>query len=224
MSGKYIHILPLIFITSVLILSILYSVLFFHNFYIHVFRLSQQDVEQTLSNYPDICTTISNCILMPGDILIRRYITPQTQYLDFFIHPYFTHSALYLGNSQIVEAVGIKKSHAHEIQISSLSTSDWNDKKIEKLVVLRPNYKVDQLRRIIDNLYQIAADPDYRFGLPQPLLKQTTCADLIVTQLKNEHIILESYAPQIISPDYILWLATRDMHIIDIATTTLDLH
>ena len=72
----------------------------------HIFRLSPYDVSLRLPHSPSSCTHISECDLLPGDILIRRYITSRTTVFEHIIHPYFTHSAFYMGNDQIAEAVG----------------------------------------------------------------------------------------------------------------------
>ncbi len=210
MSKKLVLKVLLIIGTGIILISILFGAYSVHRFYNSIFRLSSEQVSDLLSKNISECQKISDCKLVSGDILIRRYITSQTWSLNEFVHPYFTHSAFYLGNDQIVEAVGTEKNHKNEVQISTLSQSDWMDNGIESFVIIRPKYNTKKLDQIKINLIAIANDPSYRFGLPKSGLKQTTCADLILDQLLNEKIIATSNLPKIITPDYLFWLAMNN--------------
>ena len=175
----------------------------------HFFRLTKVQVEEALSG-KRLCQSITICPLQPGDILLRRYITPKTKDFDRYLHPYFTHSAFYLGEGEIVEAVGTEKRKEDEILVENMSDTDWKDRAIEKLVVIRPHYTKGVLNRIKTNLVSIASDPEYRFGLPKAGNKMTTCADLIFKQLYLQRIIPTSTQTKIITPDYLFWTLIKN--------------
>ena len=174
-----------------------------------LFRLSKTQVEEVLSG-KKLCQSITICPLQPGDILLRRYITPKTKDFDRYLHPYFTHSAFYLGEGEIVEAIGTEKRKENEILVENMSDTDWKDRAIEKLVVIRPHYTKGVLSPIKTNLVSIASDPEYRFGLPKTDNKMTTCADLIFKQLYLQRMIPTSTQPKIITPDYLFWILTNN--------------
>jgi len=142
--------------------------------------------------------------------LIRRYITSRTWLVDKLAHPYFTHSAFYLGSDQLVEAVGTEKYSKDDIQIDILSKSDWLNFDVNNFVVIRPKNYSQKLDKIKSNLINIAEDPEYIFGLPEQGYKRTTCADLIFEQLFHENVIRVSNVPNIITPDYLFWLAINN--------------
>ncbi|MCX6717437.1 MAG: hypothetical protein NTU76_02060 [Candidatus Taylorbacteria bacterium] len=167
--------LSLISAIGIIIIIFIFSISFAYKFYVNTFRLSQNQISTFLSGTISPCRKIADCTLLPGDILIRRYITERTWIFDKFIHPYFTHSAFYLGNDQIVEAVGTEKNPEDEIQIATLSKSDWLDIRVNNFVIIRPKYSTAQLDTINENLKKIAEDPDYKFGLPKMGYKRATC-------------------------------------------------
>jgi len=198
----------LIIITIIgIILFFLSSIYFSYKLYRTIFRLSYDQVSSSLNTTISQCNKIGDCKLSSGDILIRRYITSKTRPFDEFVHPYFTHSAFYLADDQIIEAIGTEKNPQDEIKISKFSENDWLNSDIESFVIVRPKYNSDKLKNIKMNLTAIANDPNYKFGLPQFGYKQTTCADLIFEQLLKEEVISVSTLPKIITPDYIFWLA-----------------
>ncbi len=199
-------------IIVIVLLFLVMGIYFAHKFYNSIFRLSPDQVSSSLNTKISECKKISDCKLLSGDILMRRYVTSKTWAFNEFVHPYFTHSAFYLNDDQIVEAIGREKNYQDEIQISKFSKSDWLDSGIESFVIVRPKYSGEKLSNIKINLTAIANDPNYRFGLPQFGHKQITCADLILEQLFNEKIIVTSTAPQIITPDYLFWLAVTNPH------------
>ena len=170
--------------------------------------MSPNQVYKILSKKISTCQKISDCKLVAGDILIRRYITKRTWLIDKLAHPYFTHSAFYLGNDRIVEAVGTERNPEDDIQISTLSRSDWFNDDIKNWVIVRPKNIEPKINTIKNNLANIAEDREYRFGLPQQGYKRFTCADLIFNQLKENGFIKISDTPKIISPDYLFWLTT----------------
>lgn len=195
---------------SIIFISMVFGVSLIYKFYNNIFRLSSDQVYQVLSTKISLCKKISDCTLLPGDILIRRYITQKTWIMDKLAHPYFTHSAFYLGDDQIVEAVGTEKDPGDEIQIALLSKSDWFYSDVEDFVIIRPKYTALKLDIIRNNLKKIAEDPDYKFGLPESGYKRATCADLIFNQLPSKLVINNSNPPEIITPDYLFSLATKN--------------
>jgi hypothetical protein len=199
-----------VFIIGTILVTLWFSVAWVHKIYSDIYRLSIQQISDSLSGVISECTKISECQLLPGDILIRRFITQRTWLIDKLAHPYFTHSAFYLGNDKIVEAVGTEEHPVDDIQIASLSKSDWEDADIEVFVIIRPHYSTQQLATIESNLEAIARDPDYIFGLPKRGYKRTTCADLIFKQLSIEKIINVHSIPWIITPDYLFSVAIEN--------------
>lgn len=200
----------LIPLTITLLITLLFIVitLSVNNFYNNIFRLSKDTVTNSLNKQTSQCSNIIDCQLLPGDILIRRYITQKTRLVDKVLHPYFTHSAFYLGQGQIIEAIGQEKTHADEIRITNLTNTDWIDSTMESWVIIRPKKITPSSLEIINNNFQIIAnDPDYRFGIPKNNNKKTTCADLIYQQLIKQNIIKDSVPPKYITPDYLYWLA-----------------
>lgn len=193
--------LLVIFLIALLLIILALS---YKKFYNDIFRLSQESVINSLSQQTSSCPNIKNCQLLSGDILIRRHITQKTQLLDKVFNPYFTHSAYYLGEGQIIEAVGQEKNKADEIIISELINTDWVDTDIETWVIIRPKKITPALSEVINNNFKtIANDPNYRFGTPKNHNKKTTCADLIYQQLIQQNIIEGLAPPNYITPDYL---------------------
>ncbi len=182
-----------------------------HNFYASIFRLSFDQISSSIHQSTSPCKKISDCKVLPGDILIRRYITDRTLLFDRVVHPYFTHSAFYLGDDQIVEAIGTEKNPADEIRVTSLSKSDWQNEDIEAFVIIRPEYSSATLNVILSNLKNIAEDKDYRFGLPKLGYKRATCASLIANELLSERVLHSSNIPKMITPDYLFYLAVHNL-------------
>jgi len=204
-------------VAGIVLIFIVFGVNLIYKFYNDIFRLSYNQVQKSLSTKISPCKKIIDCKLVSGDILIRRYITERTWLVDKLAHPYFTHSAFYLGDDQIVEAIGTEKNPKDEIQIATLSKSDWLYSDVKNFVIIRPKYTTEKLETIKRNLKNIAEDPDYKFGLPQQENKRATCADLIFKQLYDANIVNVSSVPRIITPDYLFWLSIqnqRDFEII----------
>ncbi|TRZ51798.1 hypothetical protein D4R99_03850 [bacterium] len=184
-----------------------------HIFYSDIFRLSPNEITRSLSNVLSNvtfhCKKIQDCHLLPGDILVRRYITERTRLFDTMIHPYFTHSAFYLGDDKIAEAVGEEKNPINDIQVATFSKSDWFDEEIESFVVIRPKKYNGKFENVKEDLEKVAEDPDYRFGLPKQGEKITDCADFIVTPLIKEGVLAFLNTPSYINPDYLFALAIK---------------
>lgn len=182
-----------------------YGAYLIHKLYAGIFRLSPEQVFQSFPYTAEKCKTIGDCKLLPGDILVRRYITNRTQLFDILVHPYFTHAAFYLGDGKIVEAVGTENNAEDEIQIAVFFESDWFDADMEKFAIIRPNYR-GKLENIKSELEKIAEDTEYRFGLFEHDKKMRTCADFILQPFLDAHLVTDLHTPNIVTPDYLFWL------------------
>lgn len=186
---------------------LVFLVIHFHTTYKSIFRLSHEEVTELFENNISGCSRISECALLPGDILVRRYITPRTWFMDKIANPYFTHAAWYLGDGKIIEAVGTERPPIKDIQINMLSETDWTDEGIESWVILRPAGIEQEFPVIKANLEAIAVDSEYRFGLPKKGEKITNCADIIYEQLNILPNSTGFQTTRIVSPDYLFSLA-----------------
>jgi hypothetical protein len=203
--------LLIFFIIGIILLFLIFSFCFVNKIYINVFRLTSDEISIFLSDVKPQCTEIVNCELLPGDILIRRYITKRTWLIDKLANPYFTHSAFYLGDNQLVEAVGREKDKKDDIKIVDLSTSDWFNSDINNFVIIRPKNYFSKLDIIKSKLINIAEDPDHIFGFYRQGYKRATCGDLIFRPLFDEKIInVFSNRPKIITPDYLFWVLVNN--------------
>jgi hypothetical protein len=200
----------IVLISAGLVLLCSVSIYYAVTFYKSTFRLSQAEISESLLKRPSSCTKLSDCALQPGDILVRRYINSNTIYFDKLLHLYFTHSAFYLGDGNIVEAIGPQKDHQNEIQVTKLSESDWMDSGIESWVVIRPTYSASQLESIEANLENIADDPEYRFGLPSLGERNVTCSGLIASELINGGAITGNNISHNPTPDFLFSLTMTD--------------
>lgn len=200
----------LILTIGITLIAFIFGIYSVREFYLNIFRLSKDQVLVSLSDKTSQCRKIADCNLLPGDILIRRYITKRTWLVDKLAHPYFTHTAFYLGDNQLVEAVGTEKNSEDDIQIGILSKSDWLNLDVDNFIIIRPkNYSL-KLDVIKSNLKNIAEDSDYIFGLPKQGYKKATCADLIFKQLLDENIIHVLNEQKIITPDYLFSVARNN--------------
>lgn len=200
-------IILMIGISLFLIILGIYNLSF--NFYKRIFRLSFNEVKNSLISNVPMCTKIVECKLLSGDILIRRYITQRTFLFNKLANPYFTHSAFYLGDDQIVQAVGKEKNRDDDIKIEKLSKSDWFNFDMNNFVIVRPKNYNNKLDIIKNNLINIAQDKDYIFGIPKKENKKMACADIIFRQLFDENIINTQNIPEIITPDYLFFMASN---------------
>ncbi len=210
MNRNWLKIILLFSIFGITLATGLYLTDQIYRTFIDVFKLSPSQVSSDFSKHQSECKQIKDCKLIEGDILIRRYITHRTWLIDKLSHPFFTHSAMYLGNDKIIEATGYEENPKDEIRISNFSQSDWQDEQIESWVIIRPRNISNKIVRIKKDLENIANDPDYRFGFPKKGYKRLSCSDLILNPLINEAIINVANRPEMITPDYLFWLAINN--------------
>jgi len=176
-------------------------------FYGSVFRVSRSQVMQELSSKKSLCETLNTCSILPGDILIRKYMTQRIQYIDKPLNIFFTHAAFYLGDGKLFEVFGPEKNSNDDIQILELSKSDWLNSDITNFMIIRPKKYSETLETIKKTLTYIANDSNYRFGLPFLGPQRVTCADVIFDQLNKNGVVHVQDIPRIVTPDYLFWLA-----------------
>ena len=207
--SKFLKIIIIIFLSLLLCAGIIWFVGF--RFYNSVFRLSFDQVTTSLENTPTQCKKFTDCKLLPGDIILRRYITPTTIFFDEILDPYFTHSVFYLSDDEIFEAVGNYPAPEDQILISKLSKSDWLNADMDNFVIVRPKNYSGKLDYIVSELKTIANDPEYIFGPLKEGQKKVSCSDVILKYLSDEKIILNlPNIPKIITPDYLFWVTEKD--------------
>lgn len=168
-------------------------------------------VSYVYSDKKIFCKNIKTCDLHNGDILIRRYVTDKTKLLDSVLHPYYTHTAFYTGEGDIVEAIGNESNKQDEILKEKINMSDWYDSEIPSFVILRPKYDKETLIQINNELTDIANNNKYAFGLPSDGIKdnkKTYCSYLIYDELIRHTVITDvdhnsKNKYPLISPDYL---------------------
>lgn len=210
MSEKFFFKFFLAIVVGIIFVSIIFGVFLGYKFYNDFFRMSSDQISHYLIGAQPQCKKIGDCKLLPGDILIRKYMTQRIWFIDKLLNLYFTHSAFYLGDNEIVEAFGPEKDPNNDIQVVTLSKSDWLSQDIDDFVIIRPKNYLWKLDRIKKNLKYIAEDQEYRFGLPEKGFKRATCADLIFKQLLDENITTIPNTSKIVTPDYLFWIAVNN--------------
>ncbi len=177
-----------------------------YNFYRSVFRLSATEISNIISEQKPSCVNLKDCKLEPGDILIRRYVTSTSEIFNSYFKPYFTHSAVYLGNDELFEALGDDQTPEDQIKISRLSKGDWTRGNLIGFVIIRPKYSQNTLAEFENSLRKIANDPEYTFGPWNPSTKKASCSDSIYNELINNSIIERDInPPKYITPDFLFW-------------------
>ena len=59
-----------------------FSLYFSHKFYSSIFRLSSDQIQNSLFGNNSQCQKLRDCTLLSGDVLVRRYITSRTWIFD----------------------------------------------------------------------------------------------------------------------------------------------
>lgn len=182
-----------------------------YTFYKSVFRLSFEQTNSSLEKIEPQCVKFSECKLQPGDIIVRRYITMVTDLFSKTLNPYFTHSAIYLGDDELFEALGNYLEPEDQIQITKLSESDWMKGDMKNFAIIRPKNLGDKFPKIDLNLREIANNPDYIFGLLDETKKTASCSDVILKELIDKKVVVNlSNQPWVITPDYLFWITLND--------------
>ncbi len=175
----------------------------------NIFTISKSEVLHIVSDFESECDYFNECHLIPGDILLRKLSTSRTRFLESFADIYFTHTAMYIGDGKIIEAIGRERIASEEIQTIILTDSDWATETLATWAIIRPNYTPALQTAVITTLKKIATNDAYRFGFYSPENKRFSCADLLLHQLHENGVISEIDFSQIITPDYLFWLATE---------------
>ncbi len=137
-------------------------------------------------------------------------MTKRIWFIDKPLRIFFTHSAFYLGDDKLFEVFGPEKNAENDVQILELSKSDWLQDDIKNFVIIRPKKYSWKLDGIKENLDFIAEGSNYRFGLPFWGPQKVTCADVIFEQLYNKKIVESKDIPELVTPDYLFWLAVNN--------------
>ena len=206
------------YITLSVVYLIVFGALWFIIVYASIFRLSEKEVDSLLNRHSYTqCEEILSCI-KDGDILIRRKITEETEFFDKTINPYFTHTALYLGDGLVFEAVGSRPNPADDIVSYPLNQSDWIGNATvtpEKVFILRLSLEEQVLKSIRNSLSDIAQDPEYRFAFYITGEKRTQCSEVILKELEkvgtfNGVLDVERIFPKHITPDYLFYFLSKN--------------
>ena len=189
---------------------LIYGFLLWRNFDQRIWKMPLS-VNHSEKEFATTCDDITSCDLLPGDILVRRYSTPRTFLAEHLFDFYYTHSAFYIGDGQIVEAYGKSRDSSEEIQVVSIAASDWVSEDISEILILRPHYRKGVYHSIEQKLITIAGDTQYRFGIPRNATdKRTTCAALIVDVLEEASVIAALPEEVVVTPDYLVWMASTN--------------
>lgn len=197
-------------IIGFVVIFIFSTIVVFSDFYNGFFRVSQSQALLYLKDKKSPCDKISDCDLLPGDILIRKYMTERIFFIDRFFDMFFTHSAFYLGNDELFEVFGPEKDPADDVQILLFQKTDWLNPDIENFVIIRPRHYSQKLEKINKKLRFIAEGSNYRFGLPFYGPQRITCADVIFNELQNNGVVRIEDVPKTITPDYLFWIAINN--------------
>lgn len=170
----------------------------------NIFVIDKDHYFRFIKSYPKRCRSINTCQLQKGDILIRRYVTKRLWLIDKLINPYFTHVAIYAGENRIIEASGVENNRDDDIRSINIKESDWNDKKIEDIIIFRPMFNLDSIEQLVKQIDDTANDQQFRFGLTLNNQNKISCAELIYLNLiKNNLLPPSTKKVQIISPDFL---------------------
>lgn len=202
-------------VITFIIIFMIFSVVSYIGYktYSNFFRLDYQKISTSLEGREPLCQKLKDCKLLPGDVLIRRYITRSNDLFTKYFNPYFNHSAVYIGDDNIFEAAGNFETPENQVRIRKFSDSDWMDEEMNNFVVFRMKEgrkNPDKIKRYIENLINIADDPEYLFGIYNQNKKTATCSDAILNFIKNNGLVEDINIPTIVTPDYLFWTGIKD--------------
>lgn len=201
----------LAFIAAIILLFAGFVAYRAYRFYSSVFRITYEQAISALPETPSGCVKLMDCKLQPGDILIRRYVTPVTEAFYETLNPYFTHTAFYMGNGEIFEAVGNYTAPQDQIVVEKLSETDWARDDVADFVIVRPKNYGSHLDSIISDLRDIADDPRYVFGPLTDGKTMVSCSDIILKYFTDYGMIApDPKKPFYITPDYLYYVTTKD--------------
>lgn len=201
----------ILIIILILILIVCFLLYRGNKFYDSIFRLTPEQVRNSLDINESECKKLSECELQPGDILIRRYVTPVTEIAYITLDPYFTHSAVYLGNDELFEALGNYETPENQVMVTKLSESDWFYEDMRHFVIVRPKSTEEKIENFISKLRAIADDNEYVFGPLKDGRKTVTCSDIILKYIEEDGLVSKKAEnPKYISPDYLFWITKNN--------------
>jgi hypothetical protein len=169
-----------------------------------LFTLRETQVQEAIKDLPNIvCESVDKCDLLAGDILIKRDLTNRTYLIAKLFGLYFTHSAIYLGSGEVLEARGYEKNSQDEILVSPWEESGWATKGNE-IIVIRPVVDPYLIEEVVQKGREIASDHRYHFKLG-PFGKEEyglNCTEL-VWDLYSDAGYLDPYQEKYLTPDYL---------------------
>ena len=200
-------------------IGIVIVTIFFLLFWIYQ-KYNRNGPNVLLTTNSKTCANILDCNLLPGDILIKRQLTERTTVVANIFDMYFTHTALYIGENQIIEARGTDKNKQSEIVQNHLSFTDWVDPEIETLFVLRPtNASAEEITAAIKHAGLIAGSEEYIFGygFNMSSSKRQYCSGLIWNIYQQAGYLTQFHKP-VIFPDDLFSMATKGEYFYIVAT------
>lgn len=106
---------------------------------------------------------LDTCNLQPGDILLEKGDTIEDDLIS--IGSYFNHTALYLGNQEVAEAIGVTQNRVNDVLVRPIKQSAWWREGIQDWVVMRPNVSAEVISSAIRYARKKAADPKVVYNL-----------------------------------------------------------
>lgn len=175
-------------------------------------ELIEEDIDLKISKHSNkeiVIKSISD--LRKGDIVFRRYVTKDNHYLSRIFNTYFTHTVVYAGDQYFYEASN-KRHSKDEVAVNLATNTDFSDKdfmKMEKVVVFRPKFDLDNINKFSAQLETVATDDRYIFKTRNKLSDKNKdiyeykimCTTYITDQLYKLGFV--DSLPHIISPDYL---------------------
>lgn len=173
--------------------------------YSRIIKTNRSEIQERFQKEVIYCKDLATCNLKKGDMLIRRHVTKRTYIFNELLNPYFTHTALYIGEGKIVEASGVEYDRKDDISIKNLSETDWLDKDIEALAIIRiTGYKEIDFDNDIKKISAIAEDQNHVFGFEKG---EISCAELLYRNISYP-LFKKVPIEMIVTPDYLFKILT----------------
>lgn len=175
-------------------------------------ELSREYIDAEISKHSDRESSIRSISdLQRGDIIIRRYITDGNNFISIFFKTYFTHTVVYAGDQSFYEASNQRHSK-DDVAVNLATNTDFSDEdfeKMEKVVIFRPKFDLDNINKFSELLETVANDNRYIFETGDKLSDKNRdmyeykvmCTTYITDQLYKLGFV--GNLPHIISPDHL---------------------